>query len=230
MSAWAPDSSCEEIRLPDTRGQSSWEKAKSQRQRHASIFRAQTGHPCLYPLALLPSIIPALNCRVQEFKTRLSVDREALGWGAWLGDDRTGAQVPAPPGKQGESAGQVQENRPSQPGWRVSSCLTRCCFSNRCWWHWPLGALLGIRKIQVLPAPPHRDPTLPYGLRCVPARMCVHCPPAVSQVHPGAPPPTPQPLGSGRGQRAKSYPPTTCLGAGGQPGAAWSGAGHPALS
>lgn len=94
-SAWISDPSCEEIKLPGPRGQSHQEEAKRGRQRQTSIFRAQTGNP-LCPPFLFCAHFPIFKCSIQEFKTNLPEDQEALGWGTWLGDDRAGPPVPSP--------------------------------------------------------------------------------------------------------------------------------------
>lgn len=94
-SAWIFDSSCEEIKLSGTRVRSHQEEAKRGRQRQASIFRAQAGNPGCPPF-LFCAHFPTFKCWVQEFKTNLPGDQEALGWGAWLGDDRAGPPGPSP--------------------------------------------------------------------------------------------------------------------------------------
>lgn len=96
----APDPSCESTHRH--RGSAHLGGVPSCRQRQASMFSARTGNLCLYPPPSSPFIIPTLNCRVQESKTSLSEDQEALGWGAWLGYDRAGAPVPSPTREKGK--------------------------------------------------------------------------------------------------------------------------------
>lgn len=79
------------------------------------MFSARTGNLCLYPPPL-PSSFPNLNCRVQESKTSLSEDQEALGWGAWLGYDRRGGPSSQPhPGIREIMLDKFR--RTAQPGW-----------------------------------------------------------------------------------------------------------------
>lgn len=171
------------IKLPSTRDQSCWGKAKSQRQRQASIFRARNGNsnPCIH-LSSSPSIIPTLNCRVQEFRTGLSEDREALGWGAGLGSDKAGAPGPGPT-REIESC-LTSSGEPAQPPLALRSSfsyLTR--FLGSLLVAVALGGSAGNEEKSGLasPYPPVRPP-LPHMHRYV----CPHCPHSVSQVHPGA--------------------------------------------
>ena len=139
--------------------------------------------------ALFPFIIPTLNCRVQESKTSLSEDREALGVGKpnWVMTEQ-GPQVPAPPGEKRRIVlDKFGRTGPASPGLGMLLLLFDFAPQITAGGIAPWGLCWECGKFGSCMFLPARTPPLPHAHRCV----YPHRPHALSQVCPGAPLPTP---------------------------------------